>query len=205
MSPTQDDLDIERAAGEGMICEPKDTAHIPREVVKRQRCFYEQLVRVFQRPDRDPLRKPPREHPAVLLKRGDAADEEIRAAHKYYASELHCIDENASRNDPSNIESRLKIGTVVRSTRPPYPGFLGKVVGWDEDLRLPLIVWGGAWASIGWEACEPDEYDVVGGVADLDEEIKAYQESDESLRDRRDDLRKDGEDDSAIEREERHV
>lgn len=93
----------------------------------------------------------------------------------------------------------LPIGTrVQRAPGIVYPGLPGEIVGYDNDLGLPLIAWD-AHRHLGVEACDPEEYEVsedrspIGAVAALDTEIRELQESDESLRDRRDDLRKDAE------------
>lgn len=54
---------------------------------------------------------------------------------------------------------RLRIGTRVRATLPgSNDGAEGRVVGYDPDLRLPVVEWQTDYIR---EAVEPDEYEVI--------------------------------------------
>lgn len=72
------------------------------------------------------------------------------------------IDRLENRLNGIGIEEQkltaLPNETKVRSLgwAKPY----GHVIGWDEDLRLPVIEWDGT-ADYGPEACEPHEFEVI--------------------------------------------
>ena len=58
-------------------------------------------------------------------------------------------------------DERARPGTRVESRRSEGYGIAGTVEGWDPDLGLPLIRWEAPWDTIGLEACEPDQYEVI--------------------------------------------
>lgn len=100
-------------------------------------------------------------HPADLLARGEASDDEIRKANEHYRGLLGALLEATGGTDEQppvlvgpHPTTKVPVGTVVRS-RLNNPG---KVVGWDPDVSLPLIQFGGMTEP---EACEAHEYTII--------------------------------------------
>lgn len=61
----------------------------------------------------------------------------------------------------------LAVGTKVRSLN--WLRSYGEVIGWEETLELVIIRWDGT-ADYGPEACEPQEYEIVAVILEMQAE-----------------------------------
>ena len=247
MTP-QDDLDIERAASEGMVdrdtSHPENTEPIP-EIKRAQAHYGSMLAEAHEHPpgcqcaehadaafrkamaavradrEQEGLIRPEsleaaakadcielweelsddeREIACFRIRKAieawcKAEGIQVRTCEEMDASEIHHLDLNDLYN-PDKLEIRLRVGTRVLSRMVPSFGIGGEVVGWDEDLKQPVIRWDPPWATIGLECCEPGEYEIVtldrvpllspsaaGLIADiLEEELDAVGNGERSLR-----------------------
>ena len=77
------------------------------------------------------------------------------------ATEIHHHYPNVPHN-PDRLEVRLKVGTRVRRAKlhATSPDVTGQIVGWDEDLKAPLVLWDGH-HGLGKEAVYHGEYEVL--------------------------------------------